>query len=94
MKLLILGTTILVVPLFFLFVFVMSTVGKLTRLRNRCAEVRRQNPASTEVRNIAQNYEAVRTRFPGNIVAALWGFRELEPWSESSVSAVRTGPDR
>jgi hypothetical protein len=89
MKLLILTIIALVIPLFFVFVFVMSTVNKLTILRQRCLDIRErghtQSVSEAQARsdfNVAmEQYNEVRKRFPGKLLARLWGFREMEPWA-------------
>lgn len=55
MKLLILTIIVLVIPTFFVFVFVMSTVSKLAGLRNRCREIRERIGAAAAMSAIAAN---------------------------------------
>lgn len=55
MKPLILTVIVLVIPTFFVFVFVMSTVSKLTGLRKRCREIRERIGATAAMSPIAAN---------------------------------------
>ena len=88
MKLLIITVVALVIPLFFVLVFVMSTVNKLTSLRQRCLDIRnradaRSAPeaqARSEFDVVAEQYNAARRQFPTNLFATMWGFREMKPW--------------
>ena len=107
MKLLFLAIIVLVIPAFFVFVFVMSTVSKLASLRNRCREIRERINAApaansptkpvTDLRThgdfnvAAERYNAVRRKFPGNLLAAMWGFQEMEPLPDESVDGRREG---
>ena len=87
MKLLIITVVALVIPLFFVLVFVMSTVNKLTSLRRRCLDIReRADPQSapepqarSEFNVAAKQYNAARRQFPTNLLATMWGFREMKP---------------
>jgi hypothetical protein len=88
MKLLIVTVVALVIPLFFVLVFVMSTVNKLTNLRRRCLDIRGRaavqsapEPQAQGEFNLAvEQYNAARRQFPTNLLATIWGFREMEPW--------------
>ena len=87
MKLLIITIIALVIPLFFVLVFVMSTINTLTSLRRRCLDIRERGNAQSapelqtraEFNLAAEQYNAARKRFPANLLAMLWGFREVEP---------------
>jgi len=113
MKLLIITIIVLVVPMFFAFVFAMSAVSKLTSLRNRCREVRERiqatptsDPLATPVlepqtladfKLAVECYDAVRTKFPGHLLAGLCGFHEIEPLPDQVIEAAaqrrnRDGP--
>jgi len=89
MKLLIVTIVALVIPLFFVLVFVMSTINKLTSLRRRCLDIRERADAQSDPESqarsefclAAEQYNAARNRFPNNFLARLWGFREMEPWA-------------
>ena len=86
MKLLFLTIIALVIPLFFVLVFVMSTINKLTILRRRCLDIRERGNSQSapepqtrdEFNPAAEQYNAARRSFPANLVAMLWGFREME----------------
>jgi len=108
MKLLILTIIVLVIPTFFVFVFVMSTLSKLASLRNRCREIRGRinaapaanSPAGPVVELQARSdfdvaadrYNAARRNFPASVLAALCGFREMEPLPDQPVSGRSEGP--
>ena len=110
MKLLIITIIVLAIPLFFLFVFVMSMVSKLTGLRNQCREIRERIQAAPaensrtgtvlepqthgDFKLAAERYNAARTKFPGNLLAALCGFREMEPMPNPPVDGRRDGLDQ
>jgi hypothetical protein len=94
MKLLILTVIVLVVPTFFLLVFVISTVGRLTTLRHRCRTIREcleaapaadlgaqpgsEPPSPGDLMQAVDAYNAARRTFPANVLAAVCGFREME----------------
>jgi hypothetical protein len=108
MKLLIVTIIVLVVPMFFVFVFAMSTINKLTSLRNRCREIRERiqaapaaNPPTALVPDApthadfnlaAESYNAVRRKFPGNLLWAMCGFHEMEPLSDPPGNGRREAP--
>ena len=108
MKLLIITIIVLAVPMFFVFVFVMSTVNKLTSLRTRCREIRESIQAAPAVdlqtgpvperrdrgdfNLAAERYNAARTKFPGNLLAALCGFHEMEPLPDPPVNRRGEAP--
>jgi hypothetical protein len=108
MKLLILTIIVLAVPMFFVFVFVMSTVSNLTSLRNRCREIRESIQAAPAVdpqtgpvlerralgdfNLAAERYNAARTKFPGNLLAALCGFHEMETLPDPPVNYRSEAP--
>ena len=108
MKLLILAIIVLVIPTFFVFVFVMSTLSNLASLRNRCREIRERinaapaanSPAGPVVELegrsdfdlAADRYNAARRKFPANVLAALCGFQEIAALPEQPVSGRSEGP--
>jgi hypothetical protein len=108
MKLLIITIIVLAVPMFFVFVFVMSTVNMLTSLRTRCREIRESIQAAPAVDpptgpvperqargefNLAvHRYNAARTKFPGNLLAALCGFHKMEPLPDPPVNGRSEAP--
>ena len=108
MKLLILTIIVLVIPAFFVFVFVMSTISNLTSLRNRCREIRERTKAAPAANSLAgpvvelqvrsdfdlaaDRYNAARRNFPVSVLAALCGFQEMEPLPDQPVSGRREGP--
>jgi hypothetical protein len=116
MKWLILTIIVLVIPTFFVLVFVMGTVNKLTSLRKRCEEARRRaftgaaevsgrpsdsgnevvqaTGARQDFALAVEEYKAARTRFPVNLLAALWGFRELELLPEPPANDGEAGGNR
>ena len=97
-----------VIPTFFVFVFVMSTLSNLASLRNRCREIRERinaapaanSPAGPVVELegrsdfdlAADRYNAARAKFPVNVLAALCGFQEMEPLPDQPVSGRSQGP--
>jgi hypothetical protein len=108
MKLLIITIIVLVIPMFFAFVFAMSAVSKLTSLRSRCREVRERiqatptpDPLATPVlepqvladfKLAVERYDVARTKFPGNLLAVLCGFHEIEPLPDRQIDSKRNGP--
>lgn len=110
MKLLIIATIVLAIPLFFLLVFVMSTFNKLTSLRNRCREIRERINATPTANSLtrpvldrqthgdfnlaAEHYNAVRSKFPANLLATLCGFHKMEPLPDQPVDGGREGLDK
>ena len=82
MKLLFITIIALVIPLFFILVFVMSAVNKLKRLRQQCLDIREcadEPKARSDFNFAAEQYNAARRQFPNNFLATMWGFREMEP---------------
>ena len=108
MKLLILAIIVLVIPTFFVFVFVMSTLSNLASLRNRCRAIRERINAAPAANSpdgpvvelegrgdfdlAADRYNTARTKFPANVLAALCGFQEMEPLPDQPVSGRSQGP--
>ena len=94
MKILFISIIALVIPLFFMLVFVLSTYNKLAALRNRCREARDRIEAASlaglppvpsslvdatrDYLAAAENYEAASTGFPASLVALVFGFRPVE----------------
>ena len=71
----------LVIPLFFLVVFVLSQYQKLAALRRRCQEAAAQSdaPLARQAYNqAAAQYNQARRRFPTRLVAAAFGFDPAE----------------
>ena len=107
MKLLILTIIVLVIPTFFVFVFVMSTLSRLASLRRRCREFRERSEAApaadsptkpvADLRThedfdlAAEHYNAARAKFPASLLAALCGFHEMEPSPDQPVEGGREG---
>lgn len=90
---LIIGGIILIVPLFFVLVFVMSSYNKLIALRKRYQKALnslREELACTESKvAIARqafndrviDYNTARRKFPTNLIALLFHFSAAELWS-------------
>lgn len=99
MKLLFITIIVLVIPLFFLLVIVMSTVSKLTKLRNRCRELRERVQAAplaesegpSDFNLAAEQYNAARTKLPAKLLAACCGFHEMESLPNHPVDGRREG---
>jgi len=96
MKLLFITIIVLVIPIFFALVFLMSTVGKLTKLRNRCREIRSgmQSESQRDFNLAVDQYNAARTKFPAGLLAGLCGFQEIEPSTGQPVDGGSAGIDK
>jgi len=74
----------LVIPLFFLGVFVLSEYHKLAALRRRSqAAATQPDPALARqtYQEAAREYAKARQHFPTNLIAALFGFPPARPFS-------------
>lgn len=89
-KILFLTLIALVIPLFFLLIFLLSTYNRLATLRRRCLTTALNEAESSDATaSLAQRkqaieaYNAARTTFPTSVVATLFGFQP-EPASETT----------
>ena len=83
-----LALVVLVIPVFFIGLFVMSMYYKLVALRDRCrlAHADLKHPAAEEemvarrsaYNESVRNYNAARQRFPTSIIAAICRFPPAE----------------
>jgi hypothetical protein len=92
MKTLFLTAIALVIPLFFLLIFVLGTYNRLAVLRSRCrsdaggvADAGHDDDAERRQRAVEQ-YNAARSTFPASVVARLFGFEPQSP-ARSTLSA-------
>ena len=98
MKILFLTFIALVIPLFFLLVYVLSTYNRLLSLRNRCRATcpdSDRDGLGERQRQAIEQYDQARTGFPTNVVARLFGFGPEQPVSgnmASSASSRVSGP--
>jgi hypothetical protein len=86
-KILIITVIALIVPAFFLLVFVMGTCGNLSALRRRCRQLAAPGDAAappgqgigdTAYRDAIARYDAARSAFPARLIAALFGFGPVD----------------
>jgi hypothetical protein len=75
-KNIIITAILLVVPVFFIGLFLMSGYHSLKKLRDRCAASR--SPAEYE--QAAKEYDAERKRFPSILAALLFRFQPARPF--------------
>jgi len=90
-KILFLTLIALVIPLFFLLIFVLSAYNRLAGLRNRCrasASASDQSLASEHQRQAIKQYDEARSAFPANVVARIFGFGPEQPVSGTVVSST------
>ena len=87
MKILIITVIALVVPVFFLFVLVMGTCGRLSSLRRRCQQLASARDAMAPLEGRSDDrayqeavarYDAERNAFPASLIARLFGFGPVE----------------
>ena len=86
----------LVIPLFFVFIFLMSTRTRLAAARERCREAEsalratrgegHQEAAQGKWEAAAADYETARSAFPGRWFATLIGFAPLKPTTTADSS--------
>ena len=91
MKILFLTFIALVIPLFFLLIFVFGTYNRLVGLRNRCRTSASGSgePALAEHhRKAIEQYDEVRRSFPGNVIARLFGFRPEDSVSDEAIAST------
>ncbi len=91
MKLLFSILIALVIPLFFLLVFVLSQYQKLAALRRRCQEAAAQpggGPPEPSYPAVAAEYNRARRRFPANLIGAAFGFAPAPPVIVQSSTAT------
>ena len=82
LKVTIILAVVAVLPVFFTITWLSSSYHRLRILRNRCKELRAQpNPSRDADKQTATEYNRARNRFPANVVAALFGFKAIEPAS-------------
>ena len=95
MKTLIITVIALVIPVFFLFVLVLGTYGKLATLRRRCRQLAAARDAATRLAQRPDDaayleavacYDAARSAFPASLIAPLFGFGPVE---DSARTALR-----
>ena len=85
-KILIITVIALVVPVFFLFVLVMGTCGRLSSLRRRCQQLASARGATPlegrsddrAYQEAVARYDAERNAFPASLIARLFGFGPVE----------------
>jgi hypothetical protein len=76
-KILFLTIIALVIPVFFLLIFVLGTYNRLAALRNRCrtgATGPDPDGVAERQRQAVEQYNAARRSFPASLVARLFGF--------------------
>ena len=91
MKILFLTFIALVIPLFFLLIFVLSTYNRLTNLRNRCRPIVSGSDRDdvTERRHQAvEQYNEARRSFPASVIAWLFGFGPEQPAPENAATSA------
>ena len=91
MKILFLTFIALVIPLFFLLIFVLSTYNRLVGLRNRCrasASASNRDLIAERQREAIKQYDEVRRTFPANVIARLFGFGPEQPISGNVASSA------
>lgn len=84
MKILFLTLIALVIPLFFVLIFVLGTYNRLAGLRNRCrasGSAPDQNLVSERQREAIKQYDEARRAFPAKLIARLFGFGPEQPVS-------------
>lgn len=86
-KNIILVAILLVVPTFFIGLFLMGGYHNLKKLRDRCAAAR--FPA--EYDKAAREYDAERKQFPSFLAAFLFGFRPAPPFSAPGEAKPQPG---
>jgi len=90
-KILFLTLIALVIPLFFLLIFVLGTYNRLVGLRNRCRTAS-QNPDRDGItesqRQAIEQYDEARRTFPTNMIARLFGFGPEQPVSGNVASSA------
>ena len=91
-KILFLTAITLVIPLFFVLVFVLSEYHKLAVLRRRCRDASAQlDPvrAPQAYSDAVTQYDTARSRFPTNLIALVFGFAPADPCKTESVASDR-----
>ena len=96
MKDLFLVSVALVIPLFFVFIFLMSTRTRLAAARERCREAEsawrsaqgegHQEAARGKWEAATTDYETARSAFPGRWFATLIGFAPFKPTTTADSS--------
>ena len=91
MKIFFLTLIALLIPLFFLLIFMLSTYNRLAGLRNRCRAAS-QNPDRDGIterqRQAIEEYDEARRTFPTNMIARLFGFGPEQPVSGNVASSA------
>jgi hypothetical protein len=86
-KILIISVIALVIPVFFLFVLVMGTYGRLASLRRRCQPKAPPRDATLPLERLHDDrayleavarYDAERSAFPTSLIARLFGFGPID----------------
>ena len=95
MKILILTVIVLVIPLFFILIFVLGTYNRLATLRRRCEVLLREagnaiDPAAgrEEFHRAIDDYNTARSAFPASVIAGLFGLAPLDASGDGPVQSA------